>query len=74
MVMIAVSVLLSTTNSCSTWRGDSSGDQAYQVILEPGKGQFRESEPRRVHTRINSCGRFLVVHNKLICGKRESVS
>ena len=24
---------------------------AYQVILEPGIGQFREFEPRRVHTR-----------------------
>ena len=45
---------------------------AYQVILEPGIGQFRESEPRRVHTRINSLGLFLV-HN-LSCGKRESVS
>ena len=27
---------------------------AYQVILEPGIGQFREFEPCRVHTRINS--------------------
>ena len=27
---------------------------AYQVILEPGIGQFREFEPRRVHTRIDS--------------------
>ena len=44
---------------------------AYQVILEPGIGQFREFEPRRVHTRINSLG-LLVVH-KLTCGKRESV-
>ena len=44
----------------------------YQVILEPGIGQFREFEPRRVHTRINSLGRFLVL--KLTCGKRESVS
>ena len=35
---------------------------AYQVILEPGIGQFREFEPRRVHTRINSLGLFLV-HN-----------
>ena len=25
---------------------------AYQVILEPGTGHFREFEPRRVHTRI----------------------
>ena len=45
---------------------------AYQVILEPGTGQFREFEPRRVHTRIPSLGLFLV--NKLTCGKRESVS
>ena len=72
MVMIIVSVLLSTTNSCSTWRGDSSGDQAYQVILEPGKGQFREFEPRRVYTRINSLG--LLLAHKLTCGKRASVS
>ena len=40
---------------------------AYQVILDPGIGQFREFEPRRVHTRINSLGLFLV-HN-LTCGK-----
>ena len=45
---------------------------AYQVILEPGIGQFREFEPRRVHTRINSLGLFHVP--KLTCGKRESVS
>ena len=45
---------------------------AYQVILEPGIGQFREFEPRRVHTRINSLGLFLV--HKLTCGKRASVS
>ena len=32
---------------------------AYQVILEPGIGQFCEFEPRRVHTRINSLGLFL---------------
>ena len=42
---------------------------AYQVILEPGIGQFREFEPRRVHTRISSLGLFLV--HKLTCGKRE---
>ena len=35
-------------------------------------GQFREFEPRRVHTRLNSLGLFLV--HKLNCGKRESVS
>ena len=40
--------------------------------LEPGIGQFREFEPRRVHTRINLLGLFLV--HKLTCGKRESVS
>ena len=45
---------------------------AYQVSLEPGIGQFRELEPRRVHTRKNSLGLFLV--HKLTCGKRESVS
>ena len=45
---------------------------AYQVILEPGIGQFREFEPRRVHARMNSLGLFLV-HN-LTCGKRESAS
>ena len=37
-----------------------------------GIGQFREFEPRRVHTRIISLGLFLV--HKLTCGKRESVS
>ena len=42
---------------------------AYQVILESGIGQFREFEPRRVHTRIKSLGLFLV--HKLTCGKRE---
>ena len=31
---------------------------AYQVSFEPGTGQFREFEPRRVHTRINSLGLF----------------
>ena len=40
---------------------------AYQVILEPGMGQFREFEPRRVHTRVNSLGIFLV--HKLTRGK-----
>ena len=33
---------------------------AYQVILEPGIGQFREFESPRVHTRVISCGLFLV--------------
>ena len=45
---------------------------AYQVIFEPGIGQFREFESPRVHTRTNSWGLFLV--DKLTCGKRESVS
>ena len=37
---------------------------AYEVILEPGIGQFREFESPRVHTRMNSLGLFLV--DKLI--------
>ena len=45
---------------------------AYQVILEPGIGQFCGFEPPLVHTRINSWGLFLV--HKLTCGMRESVS
>ena len=45
---------------------------AYQVILEAGIGQFRESKSPRVHTRINSWGLFLA--HKSTCGKRESVS
>ena len=32
---------------------------AYQVILEPGMGQFREFESPRAHTRTNSWGLFL---------------
>ena len=48
--------------------------EAYQVILKLGIiGQFREVEPPRVHTRINSWGIFCCVH-KLTCGKRGSVS
>ena len=45
---------------------------AYQVILEPGIGQFCKFESPEVHTRINSWGLFRV--HKLTCGKRESVS
>ena len=45
---------------------------AYQVILEPGIGQFREFESPRVHAGINSLGLFVV--HKLTCGKCESVS
>ena len=42
---------------------------AYQVIVEPGIGQFREFDFPRVHTRMNSWGLFL--GHKLTCGKRE---
>ena len=42
---------------------------AYQVILEPGIGQFREFESPRVHTRLSSWGLFLV--HKLTCGKNR---
>ena len=35
---------------------------AYQVVLEPGIGQFREFESPRVHTRINSHSFFLCTH------------
>ena len=45
---------------------------AYQVILEPGIGQFREFESPRVQNRINSWGLFLA--HKLTSGKRERVS
>ena len=38
---------------------------AYQVILEPGIGQFLEFESPRVHTRIHSWGLFLL--HKLTC-------
>ena len=48
------------------------GPVAYQVILEPGIGQFREFESTRVHTRIHSKGLYLM--HQLTCGKRESVS
>ena len=33
---------------------------AYQVILDPGIGQFREFESPRLHTRVHSWGLFLV--------------
>ena len=45
---------------------------AYQVMLEPDIGQFREFESSRVHTRIYSGGLFLV--HKWTRGKREGVS
>ena len=40
---------------------------AYQVILWPGIGQFREFESPRVRTRINSWGLCLV--HKITRGK-----
>ena len=33
---------------------------AYEVILEPGIGQFREFDPRQEHTRKSSWGLVLV--------------
>ena len=46
---------------------------AYEFILEPGNvGLFRELEPRRVDTRIQSFGLYIV--HKLTRGKREGVS
>ena len=41
---------------------------AYQVLLEPGIGHFREFEPRRV------LSLRLLREHKWTCGKRESVS
>ena len=52
--------------------GESVALVAYQVVLEPGIGQFREFEPRGVHTRNNSLGLFLV--HKMAYGKLKSVS
>ena len=43
---------------------------AYQVILEPGIGQFREFESPRVRTRINSWA-FLLAH-KSTCDLRKT--
>ena len=34
----------------------------YQVFLNPGIGQFREFEPRRVHTRVRSLGDIFFAH------------
>ena len=45
---------------------------AYQVILDPGIGQFREFESPGLRPRLNSWELFLV--HKLTRGKRESVS
>ena len=47
---------------------------AYQVIHEPGVGQFREFESPQVHTRTNSWGHFLAHKLTINSGKRESVS
>ena len=47
---------------------------AYQVIFEPGTGQFREFKSPRVGTRIIFVGLSLVQHLVIDCGKRESVS
>ena len=63
---------LPTSRASSKHKEESGGEKAYQVILEPGIGQFREFEPRRVHPRTNWLGLFLVL--KLTCGKRDSVS
>ena len=45
---------------------------SYKVILKPGVSQCRKFESPRVHTRVNSRGRFLV--HKLTREKRETVS
>ena len=45
---------------------------AYQVILEPGIGQFLEFGFPRVHNRMNLWGLFLVP--KLTWGTRENAS
>ena len=58
--------------NCASYHHVPVAPVAYQVILEPDIGQFREFESPRVHTRIYSRGFFLV--HKLTCGKRESVS
>ena len=44
---------------------------AYQVILEPGIGQFREFESPPVHTRINSWGLFLSTNRLAEARERE---
>ena len=45
---------------------------AYQVILEPGIGHFREFESPRVCILVLIRGDFIA--HKSTCGKRESVS
>ena len=81
LVMIRICIFVSSLSSgayvqrmraCSSCMAICVAPVAYQVILEPGIGEFREFEPPRVHTRINSWGLFLA--HKLTCGKRESVS
>ena len=46
--------------------GSGSPRVTHQVILETGRGQFREFESPRVHTRMDSWGLFLP--HKLTCG------
>ena len=72
-----VKILVSTNCSTSQLLECSSfypvAPVAYQlIILEPCIGQFREFEPHRVHTRINSLGLFPM--HILTCGKCESMS
>ena len=72
--MIIVCTDTCTTTVKAAWRVDIIAPVAYQVILEPGIGQFREFEPRRVRNRIKSLELFLVHKLTSTCGKRESVS
>ena len=80
MVQVLIVVVTRIVATDLTWLHAAGGvyatvaPVAYQVILEPGIGQFREFEPRRVHTRIiinKFVGTFLV--HKLTCGMHESV-
>ena len=80
LVMIRICIFVSSLSSgayvqrmraCSSCMAICVAPVAYQVILEPGVGQFREFKPRRVNTRMNSLGLLLV--QILTCGKRESV-
>ena len=64
--------VLKVKSACPLVNNLLSAPVAYQVILEPGLGQYREFESPGDHTRINSWGLFLV--HKLTRGKRESVS
>ena len=44
---------------------------AYQVILEPGIGQFREFESPRVHTLVIFCGDFFMCTDLRKAQERE---